>query len=57
MNIQTVWIFVIVLVGGVFYIALVEQGSLSHLLAYMSAISLAFIAVTLMYIASKMKKK
>ena len=57
MNTQSMWIFIIVLVGGVFYIALVEGGILGHVLEYMSAISLAFIAITLMHIATKMKNK
>jgi len=56
MNKETMWIFVIVLVGGVFYIAFVEKGSADHLLNYMSAISLVFITVTLMHISNYLKK-
>ncbi len=56
MDRNTIWTFVVILVLGVFYIAFVEKNA-THVFEYMSAISLAFIAVTLMYIAIKMKKK
>ena len=56
MNQTTMWVFTIILVLGVFYIALVEKNA-THVYEYISAISLAFIATTLMYIAIKMKKK
>ena len=56
MNKNTIWTFVVILVLGAFYIAFVEKNA-THVYEYMYAISLAFIAVTLMYIAIKMKKR
>lgn len=59
MNQNTIWWFVVILVLGSFYVAFFGRdcNSCSNVFEYMSALSLAFIACALMYIASKMKKK
>ena len=57
MNKNHIWTFVVILVLGVLYITFIEKGTPTHVFEYMSAISLVFIATTLMHIAIKKKKK